>query len=46
MKILEITPQRLKKINDKELLSLHRRMHQLFANLLKRFEEKGWRIKP
>lgn len=31
LKLSEITPEKLRKIDDKELLSLHRRLHQLFG---------------
>jgi len=33
MKIKEITPDRLEKVDDKELLSLHRRCHQLYPQI-------------
>ena len=33
MKIKEINPETLKKVSDEELLSLHRRTHQLYTVL-------------
>ncbi len=33
MKIKEITPDRLKEVDDKELLNLHRRCHQLYPQI-------------